>query len=73
MCETILILYCFFVIFTEMLRTQTIQKWIEVRETNSVESKIQRTWGNVGDEGPHVKLSWPQGGSLRSCSTWTQK
>lgn len=32
--------YIFFVFLTEMLRTQTIQKWVKVRKTDPVESKV---------------------------------
>lgn len=43
----------------EMLRTQTIQKWAEVCKTDPVKSQVQRTWGDLGDEGSHSQLSGP--------------
>lgn len=42
------------VLLAEMLRTQTIQKWAEVRETDPVKSQVQRAWGDLGDEGSYA-------------------
>lgn len=60
-------------LLAEMLRTQTIQKWAEVRETDSVKSQVQRARGDLGDEGSHTELPGPQGRSLRSCASWPQE
>lgn len=50
--------------FAEVLRAQTIQKWLEVRQANSHESKVLRTWRDLGDERSHAELLGPQGRSL---------
>jgi len=57
----------------EMLRTQTIQKWAEVCETDPVKSQVQRARGDLGDEGSHAELLGPQGRSLRSCAPRPQE
>lgn len=50
--------------FAEVLRAQTIQKWVEVRQTNPFKSQVQRTWRDLGDERSYAELPGPQGRSL---------
>lgn len=48
----------------EMLRTQAVQKWVEIRQADSVQSKMYGARGNPSNEGPYTELFKSKGGGL---------
>ena len=40
-----IVLFCIgFILFSEMLRAKTVQKWVEIFQTNPNQSEVCRTW-----------------------------